>query len=76
MKNQCECARCHRSFWAWETLRRCCYPCEPRSIEDTLVLLAIHTGPYNATAPGAVWIAPLSEAARLPLVPGGIGRGR
>jgi hypothetical protein len=76
MKNQRECARCHRSFWAWETPRRCCYLCEPRPIEDTLVLQAIHTEPYNAPPARAVWVPPLPEVAGLPLVPGGNGRGR
>jgi hypothetical protein len=76
MKNQRECARCHRSFWAWETPRRCCYLCEPRPIDDTLVLLAIHTGPYNATAPRAVPVVPPRAVAGLSLVPGGNGQGR
>jgi hypothetical protein len=76
MKNQRECARCHRSFWAWETPRSCCYLCEPRPIEDTLVLLAIHTGPYNATAPRPAWGVTPRAAAGLPLVPSGNGRGR
>jgi len=76
MKNQRECVRCRRSFWAWETPRRCCYLCEPRPIEDALVLLTIHTEPYNATAPRAVWVARLPEVAGLHLVPGGNGRGR
>ena len=75
MKNQRECARCHRSFWAWETPRRCCYLCEPRPIEDTLALLAIHTEPYNATTARAVWDVPLLEAGGLHLVAGGNGRG-
>jgi hypothetical protein len=76
MKNQRECASCHRTFWAWETSRRRCYLCEPRPIEDTLVLLTIHTGPYNATAPQTVRIAPLCKAAGRSPVPGGNGQGR
>jgi hypothetical protein len=76
MRNERDCARCHRSFWAWETPRSCCYLCEPRPIEDALVLLAIHTGPYNATPSRAVWVAPLREVAGLHLVMGGNGRGR
>jgi hypothetical protein len=75
-RNERECARCHRSFWGWDTPRSCCYLCEPRPIEDALVLLAIHTGPDNATPPGAVWVAPLREAGGLHLVTGGNGRGR
>ena len=75
MKNQRECARCHRSFWAWETPRRRCYLCEPRPAEDAQVLLAIHTEPYNATPAEAVWLAPLREAGLLPLVTGGNGQG-
>jgi hypothetical protein len=76
VKNQRGCARCHRSFWAWETSRRCCYMCEPRPIEDTLVLLAIHTGPYNGTGARAVPVVPSQAMSGLPLVPGENGQGR
>ncbi len=75
MKNQRECARCHRPFWAWATVRRCCYLCEPRPREDAQVLRAIHAEPYNATSARAVWVAPVLEAGGLPLVRGGNGRG-
>jgi len=76
MRNERECARCHRSFWAWETPRRRCYLCEPRPFEDALVLLAIHTEPYNAPPARAVWVAPPREVPGLHLVTGGNGRGR
>jgi len=76
MKNQRECARCHRSFWAWETPRSCCYLCEPRPLEDAQVLQAIQTEPYNDTPAPPLWVAPLREARLFHLITRGNGRGR
>jgi hypothetical protein len=75
MKNDRECAHCHRHFWAWETPRRYCYLCEPRPAEDTLVLRAIHTDPYNAMPARALWGTPLREVGGRSLVTSGNDRG-
>lgn len=43
-KNERQCEKCGRWFWAWGTGRKVCYACDPRPIEGAVIETAIKTG--------------------------------
>jgi hypothetical protein len=43
-KNEIQCARCGRWFWAWGTGRTVCYACDPEPISGTVLAQAIADG--------------------------------